>query len=1231
MALHDPIANRRFDFEGLRLSLEHQAPQTVLAAAEANVVPFVLAALRHRLKCPLLVVVPDAARARAMIEGLQTFEEELWPGLPPVLTWQENDVSPWQELAPLRAVVMRRLAAGYRLNLGLGVAAVVVTAAGLLQRSLAAQVLDRATVLASVGSNFDRVEVVEQLLAGGYERVPVVEDAGTFCLRGGGLDVWSPLYDRPTRLDLEGDDVASIRFFDVETQETDAGGALLDLILPPARELLLDPPRLPGIVAALTDLADHQDVGNVELRTILDELRAGHVVPGMEALVAGIAPERHTLLELAPAAGSERPLVVLDNPDAVYQALRAAYARHLEHAQQARDNKRLGYSPAEIFCEPAAIERQLRSFPQLLVRPFALLEESRTVPTFVLDVGNNRAVQEELRQARGQDEGLRPLVQRIHQARKLKELVVIAAHSEGGRQRLQAILRHYGIGTELHQGPLKPADVESLRNRRDLDALLVLGGSGEGYHIEALHLLVVDEDEVFGQKSHKPDRTRRRNQGHRGLRDISELAEGDYVVHVDHGIGRYVALQRMEIGGCEQDFLLLVYKDDQRLYVPVANLERVQKYKAGQEEEGAARPQLDRLGHDRWQRAKARGKKAVAEVAQHLVKLYAERQARPGHAFSPPDEVYREWEASFPWEETPDQQRAIDDVLLDLQLPRPTDRLVCGDVGYGKTEVAIRAAVKAALDGKQVAVLVPTTVLAEQHRLTFAERCRSLPLKIESLSRFRSPAEQRDIVAGLASGEVDIVVGTHRLLSKDIQFRDLGLLIIDEEHRFGVGHKEGIKKWKATVDCITLSATPIPRTLQLATLGLRDLSLIATPPENRKSVRTLVCRGTDEVLQEALERELSRGGQVFYICNRIKRLPDIAAHLQQICPSAKPVIAHGQQSEQELEDAMLSFMQKQTNVLVTTTIVESGLDIPSANTMFIERADSFGLAQLYQLRGRVGRSNLRAWCYLMVPEREAMTKEGLQRVAVLERFSELGSGVHIASHDLEIRGAGNLLGEEQTGHIAEIGYDLYVKLLEEAVAELRGQELGAPVDPEIKTTVTAYLSDTYIADPNQRLMAYKRLAAVRDDDELDAAVRLLADRYGRLPEAAQNLVETLQIRVLALQLGLEKVEQGPSGIALTLHEKGLLQPELLLPLINAKGTPWRLSPDMVLARAWTRVEQEAPVLATQEALRGLLKMARHPGSVTVDVEPEGPPALTAPPPRLEAPRQSGRRRILGRT
>ncbi|MEY3012114.1 MAG: transcription-repair coupling factor, partial [Pseudomonadota bacterium] len=1011
-------APRPFDLEGLLVQLEQGRKETVLATAEGGVVPFVLATLRHRLGRPLLIVVPDVQRMTRMVEGLLTYEAEQWPGLAPVLPFEPNDQSPYQEVAPLRALSRQRVAAGWRLHNEFGLAAVVLPAEALLWRTLSAEALDAHTVMASVGGELDRVELAEQLVEAGYERVPVVEDPGTFCVRGGVVDVWSPLYDEPIRVELFGDDVEAIRFFDPETQK--AGGSLVDLILPPARELLLDAGRMDGIAHRITDLADTVGLGNVELRAIVDELRAGHLLPGLDALLPAIAPSLAPLVELGGPGfdANDRPrgpLVVLEGPDAIDAALDRAWQDVLRHHQEARAAGRLVFPPEQLYVAPTEIRAALQERSKLLVRPVSLAED-RALRTFVLDVVGNAEISRELEESRRGEQGLRPLASRIRASRKAGELVVVTAHSEGGRARIEAILRHYGVDTLQLDEPLSPARIESLREDIALGAVLVLGGTGAGFHLEPFGLLVIDEEEILGAKGRTRRGARKKKAtGSNFIRDVQELHEGDYVVHIDHGVGRFARIVRLEAGGVEADYLLLLYKDGQKVYVPMTSLDRVQKYAPG---DGERTPMLDKLGGERWQKAKGRAKKAAAEIAGELVKLYAEREAQVGHAFSAPDELYREWEATFPFEETPDQQRAIDETLSDLCAPKPAWRLVCGDVGYGKTEVAVRAAVKAALDGKQVAVLVPTTVLAEQHRMTFEKRCAGLPVTIDSLSRFRTAAEQREVIEKLEKGRVDIIVGTHRLLSEDVKFRDIGLLIIDEEQRFGVKHKEQMQRWRSTVDCIVLSATPIPRTLQMATLGLRDLSLIATPPENRKSVRTIVCRGSDELLKEGLERELARGGQVFYIRNRTGELPEIAEYLHSLVPSVRPVVAHGQMPEEELEEAMLTFMRGDANVLVATTIIESGLDIPNANTMFIDRADTFGLAQLYQLRGRVGRASERAFCYLMVPDRERLTAEGAKRVAVLERFSELGAGIHIASHDLEIRGAGNILGEAQSGHIA---------------------------------------------------------------------------------------------------------------------------------------------------------------------------------------------------------------------
>ncbi len=972
--------------------------------------------------------------------------------------------------------------------------------------------------------------------------------------------------------------------------------------MPPAREILLQTHAPERMLDRLTELANEQEVGNRKLRAVTDELLAGHLLPGAEALLPALTPELAPLLALGHGPGKPEPVVVLESPDACIAALETSYAEltaqfkaHTERHDSGEDTA-LVYPPEQLFSTPKAALAELERYSRLLIRPVVLAEDDQS-PSFTLDVGSNHAMTAALARDRKREDGLKPLVNRIHQARQDGQLVVMTARSDGGRQRLEHLLRHYGVGASAHDGPLSAEDIEERRHDRSIDALTLVGGAGPGFELEAFHLVVIDEEEIFNTtRSRRIGRQRQHTNAGKLIREIAELNEGDFVVHIDHGVGRFIQMVRLTVGGIEQDFLLLLYRGDERVYVPVTSLGRVQKYHSA----SGKTARLDRLGNERWSQAKKRTRKAVAEVAEVLVKLYAERQARDGHAFSRPDTFYRQWEATFPHIETIDQQRAIDEVIEDLCSPRPAWRLVCGDVGYGKTEVAIRAAVKVALDGKQVAILVPTTVLAEQHRLTFKERCRGLPIEIDSLSRFRSAKEQTDVIKRLDDGTLDIVIGTHRLLSKDISFRDLGLLVIDEEHRFGVRHKEQMAKWRSTIHCIVLSATPIPRTLQMATLGLRDLSLITTPPENRKAVRTIVCRGAQPLITEAIGRELARGGQVFYIRNRVGELAEIAQRLAELCPGARPVVAHGQMAETALEQAMLGFMAGQYNILVATSIIESGLDIPNANTMFIERADTFGLAQLYQLRGRVGRSSERAYCYLMVPHRKKLTGDGAKRVAILERFSELSSGIHIATHDLEIRGAGNILGEVQSGHIAEVGYDLYIRMLDEAVRELRHEDLGAPVDPTVKIATSAYLPDTYIPDSSQRLMTYKRLAAVRTEQELADAVDNLVDRFGRMPVEALRLIDSLEIRVLAIDLGLAQVEQGPAAVVLTLHPKGRLQVETLLPLVNARGALFRLTPGMLLMRTLKRDEQIDPVATTKAILRQLHGLANSANTVVVD-------------------------------
>jgi transcription-repair coupling factor (superfamily II helicase) len=665
------------------------------------------------------------------------------------------------------------------------------------------------------------------------------------------------------------------------------------------------------------------------------------------------------------------------------------------------------------------------------------------------------------------------------------------------------------------------------------------------------------------------------------LTAFTDLAVGDLVVHEDHGIGRYLGLRTMSVGDREGDFLLLEYAEGGRLYVPVERLDLVSKYLGG--DAGGAR--LDRMGGASWQRVKESVRAALREMAEGLLKLYAQRAVAEGHAFTADAPWQREFEAAFRFEETPDQLRAIEEVKRDMQAGRPMDRLVAGDVGYGKTEVALRAAFKAVADGYQVAVLVPTTVLAQQHWSTFTDRFGPFPARVELLSRFRSAKEQKAVVEGLRQGIVDVVIGTHRLLSKDVVFKNLGLLIIDEEHRFGVAHKERMKQLRASVDVLALTATPIPRTLYMALSGVRDMSAIETPPLDRLPIETVVRRFSKAVIKEALERELARGGQIFFVHNRVQSLTSMARFIQELVPDARVIMGHGQMSERELEATMVRFVSGQADVLVSTAIVESGLDIPASNTIIINRADRFGLAQLYQLRGRVGRERLQAFCYLLVPADGRVDEQAQRRLRALQELTELGSGFKLALRDLEIRGAGNLLGAEQHGHIAAVGYDLYSKLLVEAVQELRGDTIGATVEPVISVPVEGFLPEEYVPEVNQRLAFYKRLAGATGDDELADLRAELQDRFGSLPEPAEQLLDIVRIRSAARALGVERIEAGDGKAVITFAPSTSIEPGRLVAAIQASRGRLRMRREFTLEAAIAAGSWPA----TRDSLLGVLR------------------------------------------
>jgi len=1118
----------------------------------------------------VVVVAPDDAAARALEADIRFFHgdpthRDALDAAPAIAPLPGIDVPPYAELSPDRTSLIDRVATLYRLTQPeLRPRIVVTSAEALARRTLPpAELAARGRTLRA-GEVVDRDAIAALLVAGGWTRTPVVDEPGTFAVRGGVIDVFAPLSPHPVRIELFGDEIESLRWFEAESQRTLKP---VDLVhLHPVSETIATGAR--DVRARLREYADEIAFPTKATRRLIEQLEAGEVFVGIENLL----PAFHD--ELVPAAAYVPPearwLVV--DPDAGRRAIAElwtdAEARYAARPPADDKRRQLAYPPerhllaadeAGAFTSPRRIE-----LPTLELHASGADEPAR----LRVEVDDLHVLRQELEHARtfGDTEHVEPLIARLASWRKQQVRVAIASDSQSRTDRLFGVLSARGIDVRLAAPGERPGAAPGVT--------IVAGAPAHGFASPRDGVAVVTGADIFGQRTHHAGTRRKRAKDALlgGVADFSQLAPGDYLVHQRHGVGRYAGLQKLAVGATslfetsavgarapallEIDALKLEY-DGGTLYLPVYRLGEVQRYVGA---EGHP-PRLDKLGGQTWEVTRSKVARHVRALAEELLQLYAQRASLPGHRFPAADDSYRELEATFPFDETPDQLAAIEAVLADMEAPRAMDRLVCGDVGYGKTEVALRAVFRAVQGGKQAALLAPTTVLVEQHHRTMLERYRGFPVNIGKLSRFQGKAEQLETIKQLAEGKLDVVVGTHRLLSADVRFKDLGLLVIDEEQRFGVAHKERIKKTRTQVDVLTLTATPIPRTLHLAMANLRDLSIIATPPADRRAVRTFVSRVDDATIREALERELARGGQVFFITPTIggvpvrapdPRLPnesrpqktkprdddrgidEWAEYVRALVPSARVGVAHGALTADQLEKVMVQFVSGELDVLVATTIVESGLDIPRANTMFVARADAFGLAQLYQLRGRIGRSKERAFCYLLVPEPEHLTEEARRRLETLQRFTELGAGFQIASQDLEIRGGGELLGAKQSGSIAAVGFDQYVRMLDAAVAELNGKPIHSEVDPELAIENPGFIPDDYVPDPGQRLELYKRLSGVEDDDELRAAMDEIADRYGPLPGDVVLLGELMGVKALARRLGALALEISSARVALAL-------------------------------------------------------------------------------------------------
>ncbi len=1070
----------------------------------------------------------------------------------PVLIYPAFEIPPYTQLAPDPATVAARLSTLYFLQEQTGPCIVLTSVEAIMRRVVPQQVLSQSCELVMAGEDTDRDALIASLIDAGYESCELVRQPGDLAVRGGIVDLFPPKFgftaQGPLRLDFFGDTVESIRLFDPLTQRSEE--EVEEAVLLPGSDILFPNSSAQkkwrqGLYATVQELAPDR-IENDGARQIMQQLRERIRFPGIEFFLPLIYqdPKPQTLFDYLPAGCP----CILHDPVTIRRKIALVWERIAVNYKDASSEEGQGFAlpPQALFMEQEELDQ---CFGKRARVDLCLLPDPDAAQAPILQqVGDHSLLRQEIELQRKKRGVLAPMADRLLKWQEAQDTIILACRSEQQARHLEEMLAGHGI--ECTRG-ITPLD---LQQQYPGQVLLVEHPLSHGFDLPEEQLHILSAAELFGEKRLQPGSRKKGRKAQGEPIALEEINVGDIVVHRDHGLASFQGLVNMDFAGQRGDFMQLEFLGNDKLYVPVHQLHWVSRYQGLTDQQ----PKLDRLGSQRWQTAKKKVTEAVWQVAQELLAIYARREIRKGHCFQEPGILFKELAESFPYDETEGQAKAIHDVITDLCSDKPMDRLVCGDVGYGKTEVAVRAAYKAIEDGFQVAVLVPTTVLAEQHAATFRERFSSFYVQVACTNRFRTIKEQKEIVRDLKEGHINLVVGTHRLLSKSINFQKLGLLIVDEEHRFGVSHKEKIKKLRADVDVLTLTATPIPRTLQMSLLGIRDLSVISSPPRQRRSVKTFLARHDDLVIREAVQQELERGGQVFFVHNRVKSIHQVAEKIEELIPYARIAVAHGQMSGKQLEEVMVSFINHDVDILVSTTIIESGLDIPNANTIIINRADRIGLADMYQLRGRVGRSSRQSYAYLLLPSPERMTAGAGQRLRALMDCSELGGGFKLAMNDLQIRGGGNLLGVSQSGHIAAVGYDLYLELLQSTVADLKKQAeqgdcLAEPaVEPDVKLRVAAFLPDDYVRDTVLRYRLYRRLSVAGNEnpEQLADLHDEIIDRSGPIPRETEALFALVGLKYPLRQLGITKLEQGPVNLVFSFGEQSSVAPETLLAFIE---------------------------------------------------------------------------------
>jgi transcription-repair coupling factor (superfamily II helicase) len=1098
----------------------------VVPAAKA----LLLVLLQRAAGRPLIFVVSDNRAMEEFVPVLRGFCE-LSAACDPdsIISLPARDVLPFQNLSPHPELQEERATALWKIATGAASIVVSPVAATAIRLRSGDYYSDLGRTVRR-GESFDLEALLAHLNTVGYTPADVVEMPGQYAVRGGILDVYSPEADRPLRIEFFGDEADSIRKFDPASQRSSTPvdeALLLPLTETPVSEHILG--------AIHTRLSGKRIVGNEEI--VEAAVRSGgvNVFPGWE-FYTPVAGADSTLFDLIPRAS-----VLRDEPDQINQEFDRFWTRvHEAHERSGVGNL---VRPEDLYLPPEAWWQKTETLPGADIEHLGI---TRTLS----DEGNSVTF---LTQPSPRFHGAVPaMLEEVQKLNREGKRVLFAVPNIGEVERLADVFTEYNVSFRLGsrtRGGESYADETSYFAGEVLTTTLATAYIPDGVLLPEANLAIFGSRDLFDESETVASRPQRsKSKVSAFLSDFRDLQVGDYVVHVEHGIGQYQGLKEINHGDGPAEFMLLEFAEAARLYVPLTRLDLVQKYRSSE----GAKPALSHLGTQAWSKTKSRVRKAMKDMADELLKLYAERKTAVGHAFPAGNEWFREFEDAFEFSETEDQAQAITDVMRDMESSQPMDRLLCGDVGYGKTEVAMRAAFRAISDNKQVAVLAPTTVLAFQHFETFKQRFAPFPVAIEMISRFRSPKQQKEILQKTEAGKIDVLIGTHRILSKDIKFSDLGLLIVDEEQRFGVRHKERIKQMRKQVDVLTMSATPIPRTLHMSLVGLRDMSVIETPPKDRMAIQTVVASWDEKLIQSAIEQELERGGQVYFVHNRVDTIWEIAAKIQALVPPARIIVGHGQMSEGELEKVMLKFMHHEADILVSTTIIENGLDIPLCNTILINRADRLGLSELYQLRGRVGRSSRRAYAYLMLRPEIELTPIARRRLAALKEFSDLGAGFKIAALDLELRGAGNMLGGEQSGHIEAIGFELYTQMLERAVREMKGEAAPDEAETQLNLGLNIRIPADYVPEENQRLQMYKRVARVETESQLRDVGLELKDRYGPPPPAVRNLLDYASLKLLCMKVGVNAIERKRDFVTLKFQQNAAVDPEQLARFVSAQ-------------------------------------------------------------------------------